>query len=154
MTDGTLMVALLPELGLPELFNVNLHLGLVGLVEVGGDVGVLETFVANLADCQALVLVVIAEHAVGVDLLNRHVAPLILDPAEVAVAVVPHTDLVLGEVSRQSTAGEEEDSVAEVAAVVGQPHWARLSVGSSVVSIAQLVSLQMYSPAVKMVNMQ
>ena len=132
VTDGTLMVALLAEFGLPKVFNVRLHLGLVCLVDVGSEVGGLDSFVTNLTDCQTFILVIIAEHAVSVDLSNREF--LYPDPAHVLVPVVPQTDLVLGKVGRQPAPVEENDSLADVTLVVGRHYRARLTVDCSVVS--------------------
>lgn len=68
------MIAFLGDIRLSVLLDIVLHPCGVGLVEVGAKVPVIETPVADLADCLTLVLVVVAEHAVGVNLPDRQVA--------------------------------------------------------------------------------
>ena len=112
-----LVIAFLGDVRLPVLLDIVLHPCGVGLVEVGAKITVVEAPVADLADGLTLVLVVVAEHAVGVNLPDRQVArevPVYLDLGEVLLAVVPHTNLVSGKMSSQSASGEREYGLTNV----------------------------------------
>ena len=122
VTDGALVVTLLCDLGRPVLRGVLPHPDPVRLVDVRPQVTELDTFVTDLTSRQTLVLVIIAEHAVGVDLTLRQTVvkvPLTLHLGEVILAVLPETDLVSGEVCGQPAPGEEEDLGADLTLVVG-----------------------------------
>ena len=117
VTYCALMITLLTDIRLSVLLHIVLHPGGVGLVEVRAQVTIVEAPLANLADGLTLILVVVAEHAVGVNLPDRQVArevPVYLDLGEVLLAVVPHTNLVPGKMSSQSTSGEREYGLTNV----------------------------------------
>ena len=108
------------------------------------EVTVVETSVTNLADGLALVLVIIAEHAIRVNLAHRQVAgevPLSLHLGEILPPVVPDADLVPGEVAGQSAAGEDEDCLTDEAPVVGVLHGHRVTVRHLVVGQVHAVLL-------------
>ena len=155
VTNGALVVALLRDLRIAIVLHVVLHPAGVGLIQMRSKIAVVETPLTDLANSLTLVLVVIAEEAVLVDFSDVKIGskvPVHLDLGEVSVAVVPHTDLVPGQVTRQSASGEHEDGLADEAAVVGVLHLSRLSVDKPVVCHVHPMLLEMEEPEVVLLN--